>query len=297
MRVADVDAGPEVAGTGDAGGALAVHPGKPEPGGDLVAVDHRAHDAGPGRDGQLARRGEAVVDEVPRVDPDPVAAHLRVRTVGVPVVHEPLGGLPGRLGMVGGAHHAQDAVGAQSPAPVAERGHQSRRERQHAVRVGQDHEVVACAVPLGEVHHGVTMRQSCHRAGRLYRLSHEVRRGRVEPPDAGVTPEPGALPAHEPPGGLHRLRGGVLLRVLPGEVPQHLLVPEGSARGTPVPQPVAASAAPSITPGRVTVNVEPLSGPALTADTVPRWPLTTDFTMKRPRPVPVWLRRTSLPMR
>jgi hypothetical protein len=37
----------------------------------------------------------------------------------------------------------------------------------------------------------------------------------------------------------------------------------------------------------VIVKVEPLSGPALTADTVPRCPFTTDFTMKRPRPVPV----------
>ena len=35
----------------------------------------------------------------------------------------------------------------------------------------------------------------------------------------------------------------------------------------------------------------------LSAVTVPLCPLTTDFTMKSPSPVPVWLRRTSAPMR
>src|SRR5207244_13486931 len=67
-------------------------------------------------------------------------------------------------------------------------------------------------------------------------------------------------------------------------------------------QPAASSGAPSSParssrPGRVTVNVEPRSGPALSADTVPRWPFTTALTMKSPRPVPVRLRRTSAPMR
>ena len=50
-------------------------------------------------------------------------------------------------------------------------------------------------------------------------------------------------------------------------------------------------------PGRVMVKVEPRSGPALSAMTVPRCPFTTERTMKRPRPVPVRLRRTSEPMR
>ena len=59
----------------------------------------------------------------------------------------------------------------------------------------------------------------------------------------------------------------------------------------------SAAAARRSRPGRVMVKVEPRSGPALSAETVPRWPLTTDLTMKRPSPVPVWLRRTSAPMR
>src|SRR5439155_8547876 len=57
-------------------------------------------------------------------------------------------------------------------------------------------------------------------------------------------------------------------------------------------QPAASFGAPSsparsIRPGRVTVKVEPRSGPALSAETVPRWPLTTALTTTSPRPVPV----------
>src|SRR5205814_7355357 len=51
----------------------------------------------------------------------------------------------------------QHAVGAEAAAPVAERGDQPRGERQRAVRVGQDHEVVARTVPLGECHHAAIM--------------------------------------------------------------------------------------------------------------------------------------------
>ena len=68
----------------------------------------------------------------------------------------------------------------------------------------------------------------------------------------------------------------------------------GAGQDSVAPGPPSGS---SITPGRVMVKVDPRSGPGLSAETVPRCPFTTDFTMKRPRPVPVRLRRTSRPMR
>ncbi len=44
----------------------------------------------------------------------------------------------------------EHAVAADSPAAIAQRGHQVRRQIEVAIRVRHDHEVVAGAVTLGE---------------------------------------------------------------------------------------------------------------------------------------------------
>src|SRR5207248_5418074 len=84
----------------------------------------------------------------------PVAAHLRQRPVGVVVVHEPLrlAGQVCRIGVLGRADHPQDAVPAEAEAPVTQPPYQVSGHRQGAVRVGQDDEVVAGPVALGEAH-------------------------------------------------------------------------------------------------------------------------------------------------
>ena len=58
-----------------------------------------------------------------------------------------------------------------------------------------------------------------------------------------------------------------------------------------------AHAATPLLGGRVRVNVEPRSGPALSPTTLPPCFLTTVCTMNRPSPVPVRRRLTSAPMR
>src|SRR5690606_5146484 len=82
------------------------------------------------------------------------------------------------------------------------------------------------------------------RAGRGGRLPHALERaagkvGRVEgePDHPGVAAEPGLLPPGDPAGGPDRLPPGLLLAPLPGEVPQHLRVPERPARRPPLGEP------------------------------------------------------------
>ena len=93
------------------------------------------------------------VGEVAREHADAVAAHLGLRPVGVAVVHEPLGtGCRGIRPLVDRArpHDAEDAVGADAEAPVAQHGDLVVGEVELAVGIGEDHEVVAGAVTLRE---------------------------------------------------------------------------------------------------------------------------------------------------
>ena len=100
------------------------------------------------------------VDQVAGEDAGAVAAHLGERAVGVAVVHEPGGRvrLAGRLGDVSGtitADHPEQPVGTQAAAPVADRRDDRRREVELAVRIQDQDEVVARAVPLAERPAGV----------------------------------------------------------------------------------------------------------------------------------------------
>src|SRR4051794_18789369 len=62
----------------------------------------------------------------------------------------------------------------------------------------------------------------------------EVGIGTVQPVDPWVPPEPGALPPHEPPRRLYRVRPRLLLGALAGQVPQDLLVAERATGGAAV---------------------------------------------------------------
>src|SRR3984957_4198482 len=56
----------------------------------------------------------------------------------------------------------------------------------------------------------------------------------LQPGDPGVAPEPGFLAAGEAAGGAHGLVASLVAGQLPVEVPEHLLVAEGAARGLAV---------------------------------------------------------------
>ncbi len=84
---------------------------------------------------------------------DAVAAHLGLRTVGVPVVHEPFGARrDGRGALVdrSGTDDAQNAVCSDAEASVAQGGDLIVRQRQRPIRIRDEHEVVAGAVTFGE---------------------------------------------------------------------------------------------------------------------------------------------------
>src|SRR5690606_240249 len=82
--------------------------------------------------------------------------------------------------------------------------HPRRRQVETAVRVGEQHEVVLCAVAFAKTDaHHVRLRgfgQLLHRAG------DQIRIARVEPGDALVPAEPGPLPADAPAGRAGRFR-------------------------------------------------------------------------------------------
>ena len=133
--------------------------------------------------------------------------HISARAaVGVAVVHEPLDARLAR-GTRRPSARPTGPPAARRPrrarAAVAERGDPGGGQVERAVGVGQDDEVVLGAVALGE---------RDRRSLRL-RPGYEgpARAGPgpgVEPEDAAVAAEPGALPADEPPGGAHRVRRG-----------------------------------------------------------------------------------------
>ena len=166
---------------------------RPGPGRVQIARPHRAARrrrgaTGPGRPGTRARcaarrarrpacRSASVspgssstsplLDEVPGEDPDAVAAHLGDAAVGVVVVHEPLGARV--FGESGGtlgdgsatAHRADHPVGADTEMPIGQIAATARASRSIlAVGVGEQHEVVARALALGEVEVVVITRAS-----------------------------------------------------------------------------------------------------------------------------------------
>src|SRR5690606_26453845 len=94
-------------------------------------------------------------DEVGAEHPDAVAAHLGGAAVGVGVVHEPFGARvvgehSSTLGQLRGTHRADDAVAPDAEAAIREGGELRVREGHLTVGVGEQHEVVAGSVSLGE---------------------------------------------------------------------------------------------------------------------------------------------------
>src|SRR4029453_6043531 len=130
-------------------GALIVPGGRAHVDGDLVdvavvvGVQLQVLDPGAG----LQVEGGADVAAVAQVladDPDPVAAHLGQRAVGVAVVHEERGG--------GAGGDADQAVRPDAEVAVAHRPDQLGGDPVAVGQVLDDHEVVAGAVPLDELH-------------------------------------------------------------------------------------------------------------------------------------------------
>ena len=171
------------------------------------------------QDRDPARLGQPGLHQIAGVHPHTVAAHLGQRAVGVPVVHEPLGLARCRRLGARRTHHPQHTVAADAAAPVAQRRDERRPSAAAAVGVGQDHEVVAGAVALGEAHAPSSV--SDHRAriasprtlvrrrapvtARPPALPGQVRRAASSQRDPRVAAEPRPLPPHEPPRGPDRV--------------------------------------------------------------------------------------------
>src|SRR5699024_8503048 len=116
----------------------AVHhlPGEPGRGGALQLHQSHVHGDVPvlldddllgpvaGADLETVLVDKACVQQVPGEHPHPVATHLGHGTVGVAIVHEPLGTLPGTcrrgqgLPQSIGAHDTQNTVAADTPTTV-----------------------------------------------------------------------------------------------------------------------------------------------------------------------------------
>ena len=223
VRVADAD---RQAGAIDGAGSsptrrLAVeHDERPEVGLEALGRARQgAHSpAGADRDRfALGELDQAVLDEETAEDADAVAAHLGRAAVGVVVVHEPLGGRI--LGQRRGSgvelrrpHRADHPIGAHAEVAVGDAGEGIGIQLDLAVGVGEQHEVVAGAVTLGEV--------ECRAHGSGYRrpaaARHDGGRARVvgvDPSRRRVAPEP----SHLPPGIAPGERRGLLDRLRLGQ--------------------------------------------------------------------------------
>ncbi len=130
----------------------------------------------------LGQLDQPVLDEEAAEHPDAVAAHLGRASVGVVVVHEPLGGriLGQRLGSdreLRRPHRADDPVRSHPEVTVRDAGEGVGIQLDLALGVGEQHEVVAGAVALGEV--------ECRAHG--FRLSSRVREALVSIASASAT--------------------------------------------------------------------------------------------------------------
>ncbi len=223
---------------------------------------------------------------------DPVAAHLGERTVGVPVVHEPLGLLGSAVPPTSAARRPRGgrlrcfAVRTTRSTPSAPMPR--RRSQSAATRPGvsssapsgsgrmtkslpvpwplmnctPDHPEVSPAVTdprrafANCVTHPCLPEPPRTRPNYRQRGREQIRSGGVQPGDPGITAEPGPLPADEPPGGPYGLGPRLRFGEFTVEQPQHLLVPECPAGGTPGPQPPRRPA-----PGSRRPAPSPTSGP------------------------------------
>src|SRR5262249_52394545 len=156
-------------------------------------------------------RYEPLVVQVLGEHADAVAAHLRERTVGVAVVHEPFGErgldrLDRRMRLTGRSpDDAQNAVAADPRAAVAERPYPVGRQVavDRPVMVREEHEVVLRAVSLGErVAHAAIVSASASSArsttgGRSRPATNAVTNARTT--DAARTTTTGPAPPVAPP--------------------------------------------------------------------------------------------------
>jgi hypothetical protein len=108
--------------------------------------------AGPDR--QLLAMREARRPQVPGHDPHPVTAHFGDRSVGIAVVHEPLGVRAEVSILVErcATHYPDHTVGGQSGVAIGQPAHRRCVQigEKDAVRVGKQHEVVLRAMALDE---------------------------------------------------------------------------------------------------------------------------------------------------
>ena len=119
--------------------------------------------------------------QIVREDPNPVAAHLRDRSVTVAIVHEPvfIGDARRYLREDAGIAQpvrgcdAEQSVGTDTAVPITECRDEVRRQVELNAGIGQQHEVVLGAVSLHEIDMRPTW--STSNALRLEHSAHDTR--------------------------------------------------------------------------------------------------------------------------
>src|SRR5258708_389660 len=92
---------------------------------------------------------QALLDQVLSKDPDSVPAHLRNAPVGIAIIHKPL---RPRLPNGRGPNDSQHPIPPDAEAPITQPPDQLPGEVDVTVGIGNDHEVIPGALPLGEPH-------------------------------------------------------------------------------------------------------------------------------------------------
>ena len=175
-------------------------------------------DAGPGRDGELVGRLEALAPQVGGEDPRAVAAHLGEAAVGVAVVHEPpRRAAPGRARRA--RSPAPSGTTRMTPSPPMPARRSASRAACSAVssrtpsRSGTRTKSFSVPWPLVKaVWSAMRAIVPDRRAHQRQRLLGQVGGERVEPGDPRVGAEPRLLPAGEPSGQRGRLLLGLVAR-------------------------------------------------------------------------------------
>src|SRR4029453_4139863 len=102
---------------------------------------------------------QILIEQEPREDADPVATHLRDRSISVAVVHEQKRTIAIPAVDMLGEYRPKQAVSANTGAPVADEANLCGSDLEHRLPIEDDHKVVLSAVSFRErpPAHGVSL--------------------------------------------------------------------------------------------------------------------------------------------
>jgi hypothetical protein len=98
--------------------------------------------------GELTALDQLVIQKMTREEPQPIAAHLRQRAIGVAIVHEPQPGIEIMAWHLPSSHYPQHAIRPDTGVPITELSDHFRSQLLHAMWIVDDDEVVAGGMTL-----------------------------------------------------------------------------------------------------------------------------------------------------